>query len=47
MPRWALESCSFMLERRAGRAAALADVTPAIEAILEDSMDAEDISKGD
>lgn len=35
------------MERTAGRAAALADVTPAIEAILEENMDAEDILRVD
>lgn len=38
---------SWKLERTAGRAAALADVTPAIEAILEENMDAEDILRVD
>ena len=45
MPRWELASCSLRFDRRAGRAADLADVTPAIEAILEDNMDAEDIAE--
>lgn len=34
---------SCKLERRAGRAAALAEVTPAIEATFEVNMDADDI----
>ena len=44
MPRWGLDSCSLRLEPRAGRAA-LTVVEPAIEAILERSMEAEDMSK--
>ena len=44
MPRWGLDSCSLRLELRAGRAA-LTVVRPAIEAIVERSMEAEDMSK--
>ena len=41
MPRWELASCRLRLER----AAALAEVTAAIEAILEDNMDAAAIAR--
>ena len=47
MARWLLESCSWRLERRAGRAAAPTVVKRAIEGSLDDSMVAEDMSKED
>ena len=45
MARWLLESCSWRLERRAGRAAAPTVVKRAIEGSLDDNMVAEDMSK--
>ena len=47
MARWLLESCSWRLERSAGRAAAPTVVKRAIEGSLDDSMVAEDMSEED
>lgn len=44
MPRWALVICSCRLLRRAGRAAALAEVEPSIEVALGAKRRAEDMT---
>lgn len=45
MPRWELVSCSWRLLRRAGRAAALAEVEPSIELALGAKRRAEDMTR--